>query len=268
MCKGRLQRRIITGSHGRVPHDQGGPRLGVSLLKVVVDLGGTLAASQNRDVVRLAVIVQQSGQGCAVLGRMHDSGVLRQARRHLRGTSDGHHHLTSASRGDVARLHVARLHREKIDHRAVGVGLARNHLDDLLAVAHDVGKPLRAPAHVVLELQPSGEEGAQVGEMDQTVLLVKVVEEGKAAAGIAEGGQVLDKRDLHSRARNEHAGVPCELFLSLEEADLGLPARRGRLVQTRVQSIVKRNADCQGGGSESHAKKVVKLVMRRGPQAG
>lgn len=59
-----------------------------------------------------------------------------------------------------------------------------NALDGLAVINH-VREVLGTPAHVVLVLDALGKESAQVGEGDEPVLLVEVVEECELALGVA-----------------------------------------------------------------------------------
>lgn len=264
-----LQWRVITGTHGRVSHDQSGARVGIPLLQVVEDLSGTLATSENGNVVRVELILKHGGQGGAILGRVHDARVLGQLLRHLRLASDSNDHLARLSGHHLAGLHITREHRKVIDNGAVGIRLAGDHLGHLLSVRHDILEAVGTPAHVVFKLQTSGEEGAQVGEMDQSIFLVEVVEEGEAAARITEGGEIFDKGDLHPRAGDQHARMPGKLFLTLEKADLGLEVGIGaRGAQSRVQRIVQSNGNGQRGGAKPNANEIMELFLRRSLQTG
>lgn len=64
---------------------------------------------------------------------------------------------------------------------------------------------LGAPAEVVFEFYAEGKEGAEIGEGDETVFRVQVVEEGEGACRVAEGGEVFEEGDLHFCVGEEHA---------------------------------------------------------------
>lgn len=229
----------------------------------MVDLSSALAASQDGNVVGVGVVLQHGGEGGAVLGGVHDAGVLGKTRGHFRLATNGNDNLTGVSRSNLARLNVARENREVVHRGAGRVGLSRNHLHNLLSVSHHVRESLSTPPHVVFEFHPGRKESSQVGEVNQTTFLVKVIKESEAAARVTEGCQVLDERNLHAGARHQHARVPGEALLSLEEANLGLEVGvDARLCKSRIQGIVKSNTNCQRSRTETDAKDIVHVLLR------
>jgi hypothetical protein len=70
---------------------------------------------------------------------------------------------------------------------------------NVLIVINDVLKVLRTPPHVIFVLNPLRQESAKVGELDQSILVVEVVEERKVTAWVPQSGQILDERNLHLR---------------------------------------------------------------------
>lgn len=211
----------------------------------MVDLSGTLTTSQDGNVVGVGVVLQHGGKGGAIFGGMHDAGVLGKTGGHLRLATNGNDDLAGVSRSNLARLNIARENSEVVHRGAGRVRLARNHLHHLLSVSHHIRESLSTPPHVVFELHPGREESSQVGEVNQALFLVEVVEEGEAAARVTEGCQVLDERNLHAGAGDQHARVPGESLLSLEEANLGLEVGVGaRLCESGIQGIVEGNTNC------------------------
>ena len=202
--EGNSQWRIVTGTHGRISHDQGCTRVGVALLQVMVNFRGTLATSQNTNVVWVEIILQQGGQGRAVLGGMHDAWILGNAWGHLGLTPNSNNYLACLSCDDLARRKVTGKNSKVVHHRAVGVRLPGNDFCHFLSVGHHIRESLCTPPHIVFELQSGRKEGSQVGEVDQSTFLLEVIEEGEAAAGVTEGSQVFDERNLHPGAGDQH----------------------------------------------------------------
>lgn len=228
----------------------------------MVNFRSTLATSQDTNVVRVEVILQQGGQGRAVLGGMHDAWILGKTWGHLGLTPNGKNHLACLSYDDLACRKVTGKNAKVVHHRAVGVRLSRNDFCHILSVGHHIRESLRTPPHIIFELQSGRKEGSQVGEVDQSTFLLEVIEESEAAAGVTEGSQVFDEGNLHPGAGNQHPRMPGELLLPFEEADLGLEVGVGaRGSEGWVQRIVQSNGNCQRGRSKPNAEEVVKLLL-------
>lgn len=114
------------------------------------------------------------------------------------------------------------------DHLVAGTGrhvevlhdaVAHDRLDryDLVAVGDHVVDLGRGPLEVLVELDPQREEVLVVDEVDQAALALQEAEEGVLAARVPERHQVLEEGDLHGRVVDEHAAVPAEAGLLLEE---------------------------------------------------
>lgn len=232
-----VQRRVIARPQSGIAEDQCRARVGIPTLEIVEDLSRALARAHNSNVVRCGLVLQYIGQAGAVLGRVHDAGILRETRGHLSLPTQRNDDLTSSPRRDLARLSIARAHNKVIDHT---IGLASRHnIHNFLPIAHHILKPLRTPTHIILEFHPGRQESPQIGKVDKTVLVVQVVQECKATAGIAESSQVLNEGNLHARTRDQHTRVPGELLLALEEAYLGLEGgSRGGAGQSRVHGVM------------------------------
>ncbi len=89
--------------------------------------------------------------------------------------------------------------------------------DDLVIVGDHAGDLRRGPLEVVVELHAQREEVLVVDEVDQPPLALQVTEEAELAGRIPERHQVLEEGDLHGCVVDEHAAVPAESRLLLEE---------------------------------------------------
>ncbi|CAM5549958.1 hypothetical protein STENM36S_01019 [Streptomyces tendae] len=90
--------------------------------------------------------------------------------------------------------------------------------DDLVAVGDHVVDLGRGPLEVVVELDPQREQAFVVDEVDQPSLALQVAEEAVLAGRVPQGHQVLEEGHLHGRVVDQHAAVPAEARLLLEEA--------------------------------------------------
>jgi hypothetical protein len=232
----------------------------------VEDLRSTLATANDSDIVCLGLILQHIRQNSAVLGRVHDALILGETRRHLRLTTQSNDDFTRPARSNLTSLDIPRTN-NKVFHNPISL-LTRNNINDLLTVRNNVIKALRTPTHIILKLHTRRQKRAQVGKVDQTILVVQVIQESEAAARIAEGSQILDEGNLHARPGNQHTGVPGELLLALQEADLRLEVGVWGAAESGVHCVVERNSNGQGCGTESHAEKVVHFVCGCGAQEG
>lgn len=100
---------------------------------------------------------------------------------------------------------------------------------------------------IVLELEPGGEERLMIDKIDEPIVLVEVGEEAVTAGRIAEGDQILGKRNLHRRAFEKHPGMPREVGTTFEETRVDLVAGRGFVV------FLDRDGQRQIRGSETDA---------------
>lgn len=97
------------------------------------------------------------------------------------------------------------------------VALDGLHGDDLVAVRDHVVDLGRGPLEVVVELDAQREEVLVIDEIDQPALALQVAEEAVFAGRVAERHQVLEEGHLHGRVVDQHAAVPAETRLTLEE---------------------------------------------------
>ncbi len=93
----------------------------------------------------------------------------------------------------------------------------RAYLDGLGGVVDQSTEGGGAPAEVVVEFEAGGEEGLLVDEVGQPVPVVQVVQEAEGTPRIAHRHQVLQEGDLHGGPFEEHALVPSEVVLALDE---------------------------------------------------
>ena len=178
-----------------------------------------------------------AAQGLELLGNAgraadaHDQ-VLAQALMHVAGR--------------VARAHAQQIH--------LAVAFFGQHLDDFLAVDAAVLELGGSPGQVVVELVAAGEEGLEVDEVLQPALFVQVVDEGEAAGGIAQRGQVLEEGHLHVGLLQQHVPVPGEARLLFDEDGVHGPRGGFALLEGDGQGNV--------GGAEADADQRVGLHGR------
>lgn len=128
-------------------------------MQIVVDLSGTLTTADDGNVVRGHIVSQHLGQVSAVLGGVHDAGILGETRRHLSLATEGNDDLAGVAGGDLASTGVARDDGKEVNN-TTGIGGTGDDLDDLLTVVDDVVKVQGTPAHVVLKLYTGRQERA------------------------------------------------------------------------------------------------------------
>lgn len=123
--------------------------------------------------------------------------------------------------------HVQVLHDAVVDERCDG--------DDLVTVGDHVVDLGRGPLEVVVELDPQREEVLVVDEVDQPALALQIAEEAVLAGRVPERHQVLEEGHLHGGVVDQHAAVPAEALLLLEEVggDGLLPADAGVVLAQR-----------------------------------
>lgn len=106
---------------------------------------------------------------------------------------------------------------------------------------------------------------------------MKVVDERKGAAGVAEGGEVLEEANLHLCAGEQHALVPAKRALLLQEENARRPSRVGEAREagkwcTSVEGIIHGDGESQIGRTEADADEIVRFVRivaeQVGPRAG
>ena len=186
-----LQRGVIAGLEKLGTHDHVRLAVWVQPLDVVEDLGRTLPSTDNGHPVRSRRVCQELGYFLRILRRMHDSWALR--REEFR---DGR--LAANGEDDVSGLVICHFPGGGITGRD-GEGLegsallGRSHGENLVLVLDEVVKVASAPAQVVFILDAGRKESIEVGEFDQPVILVEVVEKCEVRSGVAQRGHILDE---------------------------------------------------------------------------
>jgi len=176
----------------------------------------------------------------------------RQAARNRRLSSRGHEHISASVGQQLAGYGILGDDAERGDGAVHGQHVVPCYAQDLGAVSDDVIEEAGAPAQVFLVLGPGWQKSAQVGELDEPTLLVQVVEEGEVGTRIAERGQVLEEGYLHFGAGQQHAGVPGETGLLLQEQDAW------RLVEgAGRERIVQGHGDSQAGRAKTDTDQIV-----------
>ena len=164
----------------------------------------------------------QAANGAEVTRRMDDARIRHAGKRlrHLRHTADAEHQVAPAPTHDLA----VRRARDDLGTDAFAGTVERLDGDHLLAVVDPLGERLGGPAQVVVVLLATGEEGLQVDEVFQPSTGLEVVDKGEGAGRVAQGCQVLEEGYLHGRTIDQHALVPAEGRLALDEAERRLTA--------------------------------------------
>ena len=195
-------------------------RIGVKGLQVAEDFRRALASSNNSDAVGLLRLGKNLGYKLGILRRVNDPGVIDgEDLRNLGLSSESKHDVLGSVGGDRTSANIAATDGEDLN-SGFGSGL-RGDGNDFMVVLDNIIKVRGAPSEVVLELNAGGQEGIEVDKVDQPIVLMKVIEESEARPGIPESSKILKERNLHLRAREEHAGMPGEASLLLEEKNAG-----------------------------------------------
>lgn len=208
--------------------------------QVVVDLGGGLAAADQRD----RLLAHQLGTVLQVAGVVDP--VARQVAAGLGDVGRG----AGAEDQPAGEVDVAGAGAHPVER----VRLLVRHLGDGGAVA-DAAELRRGPAAVVVVLDAQRVEVLPDVEGVQPPGLLEVVEEGVRGGGVGQGDQVRHERGLEVGPVEEHPGVPGEGGLRLQEEAVQLGDRLGEAGQAEVE------------GAESYADEVVhgvRVVSRRG----
>ncbi|CAM5329414.1 hypothetical protein SABIM44S_00485 [Streptomyces abikoensis] len=192
--------------------DRRHPDLRQGVVQEPDDLGGALSRADDRDPRQLALPLPEAVQE---LGAVPDVLAPLQA--------DGHAGDEPGGDDDVARLDPARAARG-VAHRhphPVRGPLPRRRdgreTGHLRAVGDLLPQPRLRPLQVVVELPAGREEVLVVDEPGEPAHVVQVGDEAEPRRRVAEGGEVLQERDLHLRRGQQHAAVPAERRLALEE---------------------------------------------------
>lgn len=188
-------------------------------MKEVEDLSCTLAVANDCNLVGCLMILENLLRNVGELRGVNDFRVvLRERRSDVWPSTCSDDDVPGSPCLDLIRQMVLR--DDFKDRNVTAARPLRVDCDDLLGVRNNLLKPACAPLHVILILDTCGKESVQVGELNQAVLLVQVVDECELAAGIPHGCHVFHERDLHLCTGQKHAGMPRELLLLLQKGDL------------------------------------------------
>jgi len=96
------------------------------------------------------------------------------------------------------------------------------------------------PAQVVVVLHAAWIKGAEVDEVDQTPVVLEVVDERVRAGRIAQGHQVLEEGNLQLALRRQGVAVPAVSGLLVEEQHIQFALDPAALLQSDGQCQVRR----------------------------
>jgi hypothetical protein len=178
-------------------------------------LGRALRAADDDRPQRLARAGQpdrRTDPG-AELGAVHDALGRQPAEdvRHVGVAAAADDQVAAEDRVAVGQRdgeaeHLARLRVDRQD--PLGAGVVA-HPDLLQRIGH--------PLQVRRDLPAERVERAEVDELVELAALVHEVEEGEAAARVAQGHQVLHVRHLAARPRQHQVALPLHVFVLFED---------------------------------------------------
>jgi hypothetical protein len=178
-------------------------------VQVAGHLRGALPGADHDDPARVA----QAGEPVEQLLAVPDPLVAHHPLRQDRFEPGREDQVTGAPGGQravtLADDHVQILDRPGHRHRG--------DRDDLGAVLHLVGEGGGRPFEVVVELPPGGEHRLVVDEVDQAPFGLQIGEKAELARRIPHGDQILEEGHLHRGPFQQHAPVPAEGGLFVEE---------------------------------------------------
>ncbi len=211
---------------------RGQDRVDVGVGEVVVEVADhlrrALSGAHDRDAAQaLGFHGLEPGQE---LGAVQHRGAAFEAVRHLRHQA-GRDHDVARVNGPAATGGLPDLQLQPV-HGAV-LRTDRSHRDDLGAVGNVLGEPGLDPFEIVVELAAAREEFRAVRICGQPALSVQIRHEAVGRRRVPERHQVLEERDLHFRVGQQHAPVPAEHRLLLEEESVhgGISGLRPDLVE-------------------------------------
>lgn len=220
--------------------------------QVVVDLGGRLPGADQRDRLLLLEfrLVPQ------VLGVVQEVAAQAGAGlRDVRGRAGAEDQVAGAEAltgGGPHDVHVV---------------LVR-HLRDRRREAH-AAQFVRGPAAVVVVLDPQRVEVLPDVERVQPALLLQVVEEGVRRGRVGQRDQVRHERGLEVGAVEEHAGVPLEVRLGLQEDAVERVDRLGEAGEAEVEGAEPDPHEVIGvAGFRKRGQGTLPGTARRGRRSG
>lgn len=201
---------VVRGAVAVAGEDRADLRVGEAAVQIGDVLGRALPGTHDdepggRGAVQFTDAHQQ-------FGVVPDPVAALDAFRHERAQAGADDEVAGAvDREPLPRpdRHVQVLHRSVVDDGCDG--------DDFVVVGDQVRDLRRGPLEVLVELDPEREEVLVVDEVDQPPLALQIAEEAVLAGRVPERHQVLEEGHLHGRVVDEHAPVPAEARLLLEE---------------------------------------------------
>ncbi len=199
---------------------------------------------------------------------LHIAGVVDEVaaealdgRRVVRGGAGAQHQVPGAE--DLTGLGPYDVH--------LGV-LVEGHLGDR-RTEPDAAQLVRGPSAVVVVLHPQRVEVLADVERVQPALLLQVVEEGVRRGRVGEGDQVRHERRLEVGALQEHAGVPLEVGLRLQEDTLEFDDGLGEAGEAEVEGAEPDADEVVGlgrglGGFRKRGQGTLPGTARRGRRSG
>lgn len=130
--------------------------------------------------------------------------------------ADGHRDVPGPAHDGALR--VAGYSADDIEPADLAVlGQYRLYGQDFGAVVDLVGDPGGGPLEVLVELDPQREKRLRVEEVHESAALPQEAQEAEVAGRIAHRDKVLEEGHLHRGIVDEHATVPAEGRLALQE---------------------------------------------------
>ena len=120
----------------------------------------------------------------------------------------------------------------------------------LLAIAALLGELHGDPAQVVVVLHAARVKGPQVDEVHQPAMGLEVVDERETAGRVAQGHQVLEKRNLQFALGHQRVAMPVVVGLALQE-------HRIKSLAALFRAFLQGNGQGQVGRAEADADQVV-----------
>lgn len=208
---------VIGGRVAVLGEDGADLGLGEAAVEVVHGLRRALSGAQDDGAAYRPAgapgLLDAGQQLAGVPHTVGQDGVRREVRLQSGGDAD------AAGAADGEPVRVAGGTAGDVEVADLSVPADGAYGDDLGGVLDEVGDAGGGPREVVVELDAQREEGLQVEEVDQPALVAQVAQEAEVAGGVTHRHQVLEEGHLHGGVVDEHAAVPSEAGLSLQESD-------------------------------------------------
>ncbi|KAG9795958.1 hypothetical protein KCU88_g448, partial [Aureobasidium melanogenum] len=138
------------------------------------------------------------------------------------------------------------------------IGRARPPQRSHTSASHPVSGGVSTPPAGLIELEPRRQERAQIGKLDEPVVLFQIIQECEIAARVSKRCKVFDEGYLHPCTREQHPSVPFKCLLSLEETDFRTSSPQTSLL-LRLQCIAEGDGNGEGSWSKSYTDQVVNI---------